>query len=65
MNDQIQELGAVNIFPDAHVNPKNGTDASLCKHLLTLDPSVLANNLKHMSLYVIHENITFAAENLR
>jgi hypothetical protein len=34
-------------------------------HLLTLDPSVLANNLKHTSLYVIHENITFAAENLR
>jgi len=34
-------------------------------HLLTLDPSVSANNLKHTSLYTIFENITFAAENLK
>ena len=30
MNEQIQELRAVNLFTDAHVDPKNGTDASFC-----------------------------------
>jgi hypothetical protein len=65
MNEQIQQLGAKNLFPDTHVDPKNGTDASLCNSPPYSRSIVSANNLKHTSLYVILENIAFAAENLR